>query len=563
MQYLALASDYDGTLAHDGIVSQKTLRALERLKQSGRKLILVTGRELTDLRSVFPPLDLFDRVVAENGAVLYTPSSREKKVLADPPKPQFVETLRARGVRPLGVGDVIVATRRPNEATALEVIRDLGLELHVIFNKGSVMILPAGVNKKSGLHAAVRDLGLSEHNVIGVGDAENDHAFLAACELSVAVANALPAVKETADFTTAGDHGAGVEELIGMMLEDRLPQSRHVIPIGRERGRDVSIPPYGSSLLVAGASGSGKSTFIAGLLQTLIEKKYQVCLVDPEGDYESFPGTITVGDEKNAPAAEQVLKTLDKPASQVIVNLVGTPVADRPSFFVKLLPRLQELRLRTGRPHWIVLDEAHHMLPPQWAPGSAELAGGLNNLIQITVHPDRIPPAALRAANVIVAIGPSADAVIRDVSQTIGVDPPRIDRVDLPAGEALVWFRDSSSVRRIEYAASSAERKRHKRKYAHGELSEDTSFYFRGPERKLNLRAQNLMTFVQLAEGVDDATWLHHLRSGDYSRWFREDIKDPELAAEAARVELDRSLNPRQSREKIREAIEHRYTAPA
>jgi hypothetical protein len=433
----------------------------------------------------------------------------------------------------------------------------------VIFNKGAVMILPAGVNKKSGLHAALKDLGLSEHNVIGVGDAENDHAFLTSCEFSVAVANALPSVKETADFTTQADHGDGVVELIRMMLEDSLPPTRHTICIGRDRGQDISIAPYGSSLVVAGASGSGKSTFIAGLLQTLIEKKYQVCLIDPEGDYESFPGTITVGDDKHAPAIEQVLQTLSKPGSQAVVNLVGIPMDDRPNFFVTLLPRLQELRLRTGRPHWIIIDEAHHMLPPEWAPGSAEMAGALKNVVQITVHPDRVSPAALKAVNVVVGIGPSAEKVLASFAQAAASPAPRVEPVDLPSGEALVWLVDSNTVRRIEYIATTAERKRHKRKYAHGELGEDRSFYFRGAEQKLNLRAHNLDTFVKLADGVDDDTWLHHLRSGEYSRWFRENIKDPELAEEAARVEQDRSLDPRQSREKIREAIEHRYTAPA
>src|SRR5579863_8473158 len=139
MRYLALASDYDGTLAHDGIVAGETIAALERFRQSGRKLILVTGRELGDLESVFPRLDLFDRVVAENGAVVYTPASRQKQVLADPPKPAFIEALRSRGVHPLGSGDVIVATCRPNETIAIETIGELGLELQVIFNKGSVM----------------------------------------------------------------------------------------------------------------------------------------------------------------------------------------------------------------------------------------------------------------------------------------------------------------------------------------------------------------------------------------------------------------------------------------
>ncbi len=222
MRYIALATDYDGTLAHDGKVADSTIHALERLGQSGRKLILVTGRELADLETVFSRWSLFDRIVAENGAVLYTPSTREKQVLAEAPDPRLVEALRHRGVEPLSLGDSIVATWRPHETTVLEVIRDLGLELHVVFNKGAVMILPATVNKVSGLKAALETLGISEHNTVGIGDAENDHAFLKWCEFSAAVANALPSLKETADMTTRADHGAGVVELIEMILDDDL-----------------------------------------------------------------------------------------------------------------------------------------------------------------------------------------------------------------------------------------------------------------------------------------------------------------------------------------------------
>lgn len=558
MEYLALASDYDGTLAHDGLVSESTLRALERFRKSGRRLILVTGRELPDLCRVFPEIELFDRVVAENGAVLYAPASRQKQVLAPAPKPAFLEALRARGVEPLSSGDVIVATWRPHETTVLETIRDLGLELQVVFNKGAVMILPAGVNKRSGLEAALDDLDLSAHNVIGVGDAENDHAFLAQCELSAAVANALPAVKETADLTMRADHGAGVVELIDLILSGEVQSGRHAIPLGGQ----VSLPSYGSSLLVAGASGTGKSTFVAGFLETLIERDYQVCLIDPEGDYEAFPGAIAIGDEKHAPAIEQVLQTLAKPESQAIVNLVGVPVADRPAFFVALLPRLQQMRISSGRPHWIVVDEAHHLLPQGWAPESAELAGGLNNLVLITVHPDRVAQAALKAVDAAVATGPSPERVIEDIASAADMSAPAVEPVDLRPGEALIW-RKGHAAERFEYIASTMERKRHRRKYARGELGSDRSFYFRGPRGKLNLRAQNLMIFLQLAEGVDDATWNYHLRAGDYSAWFRDGIKDQELAGEAARVEADRSLSALESRQRIRHAIETRYTAPA
>jgi HAD superfamily hydrolase (TIGR01484 family) len=208
MHYLALATDYDGTQARDGVVDAATTEALRRLRASGRQLVLVTGRELDDLLRAFPDVALFDRVVAENGAVLYHPGTKEARTLAEAPPAAFVEALRRRGVEPLYVGHVIVATWHPHETTVLDTIRDLGLEHQVIFNKGAVMVLPPGVNKASGLHAALQELRLSEHNVVAVGDAENDHAFLAACECSAAVANALPRVKERADL--ALDHGAGV-----------------------------------------------------------------------------------------------------------------------------------------------------------------------------------------------------------------------------------------------------------------------------------------------------------------------------------------------------------------
>ncbi len=214
MRYLALASDYDGTLAKDGRVDEATVTALGRLRASGRKLILVTGREIEDLCTVFERLELFDWVVAENGAVTYRPCSREVRLLTEPPPSAFVEALRAKGVAPISVGRAIVAAWHPHEAIILDTIRDMGLGLQISFNKGAVMVLPAGVTKATGLAAVLQELRLPAHNVVGVGDAENDHPFLSMCGCAVAVANALPAVQEHADWVTRGDHGAGVRELI-------------------------------------------------------------------------------------------------------------------------------------------------------------------------------------------------------------------------------------------------------------------------------------------------------------------------------------------------------------
>lgn len=229
MRYLALATDYDGTLAKDGRVDAQTLEALSRLRDSGRKLILVTGRRLENFLPVFPTIDLFDRVVLENGALLYYPATGEEKTLSDlgsspdlvsPDRPseKFIQTLREKGVDTLEIGRVIVATWKPHETTVMEVIRELGLELQVILNKDAVMVLPSNLDKATGLLAVLEELGISADNTVGVGDAENDLAFMKVCGFSVAVANALPAIKESADWVTKSDRGAGVTELIDRII---------------------------------------------------------------------------------------------------------------------------------------------------------------------------------------------------------------------------------------------------------------------------------------------------------------------------------------------------------
>lgn len=222
MQFQALATDYDGTIAHDGFLDEATVGAIEKLKASNRKAIMVTGRELDELISVCPRLDLFDLVVAENGALLYDPVSKEENLLSEKPSEKLIQRLAAENVPDVSVGRSIIATWEPYETVVLQAIRELGLELQIIFNKGAVMVLPTSVNKATGLVAALDRLGLAPETVVGVGDAENDHAFLKICGCSVAVANAIPALIDEADFITRGERGAGVAELIDVMIAEKL-----------------------------------------------------------------------------------------------------------------------------------------------------------------------------------------------------------------------------------------------------------------------------------------------------------------------------------------------------
>jgi HAD superfamily hydrolase (TIGR01484 family) len=241
MAYLALATDYDGTIATEGRVTPETLAALQRWRDTGRKLILITGRELDDWLSIFEQPRLFDWVVAENGAVLYHPERQDVKLLADPPPADFVEQLRQRveagepitdatgefakfieAGRLFSMGRIIVATWQPYDQAAKELIQEMGLDLQVIMNKRAVMVLPHGVDKAFGLRAVAKEIGVSPDQMIGVGDAENDLHFLELCGYSVAVANALPSVKQQVKWVTTAARGAGVTELIDRILSEGM-----------------------------------------------------------------------------------------------------------------------------------------------------------------------------------------------------------------------------------------------------------------------------------------------------------------------------------------------------
>jgi len=225
MRWRAFATDFDGTIASDGVIDEPTKLAILKVQAAGMRTYLITGRELADFRALDVFLPMFDLVVAENGAVIFRPSSGESYSQGKLPPAEFISELTRRGVSPLSVGASIVATVVPHEVTVLELIKEMGLELQVIFNKGAVMILPSGVNKASGLRGVLKLDGLETSDVVAVGDGENDHALIEAAGLGAAVANAVPSLKEKADWVASHSAGAGVVELIEALLRGELEEA--------------------------------------------------------------------------------------------------------------------------------------------------------------------------------------------------------------------------------------------------------------------------------------------------------------------------------------------------
>jgi HAD superfamily hydrolase (TIGR01484 family) len=567
MRFAALATDYDGTLANDGLVTSRAVEALRQFRSSGRRLLMVTGRTLESLLEAFPNAAEFDLIVAENGSTLFNPSTKTEKILVEAPSESFLEALRRRHVSPLEVGHVIVSTFTSQKESVLDAIRESGLELQIIFNKGSLMVLPTGCNKATGLQAAASELGLSVHGIAGIGDAENDHAFLAACEFSAAVANALPALKQRVQLVTRGESTAGVLELADQMLKDDLAGTSawlgRPLAIGKNSdGNDVCVPACGVSLL-SGASGGGKSTLTGALLEALAKAGYQFCAIDPEGDYEQFEQALMLGTPQHAPSISEIVKAIEKPSQNVIVNTVGVECESRPQFFQSLFLRLQEIRARVGRPHCLVVDEAHHFLPAPPSGPKLSIPEPLWGLLLITVKPERLPAELLRAVQFVAVTSEDAGVTLGAFCKQVQCRPPALDNLQLSNEQMLGWWPGSSAPFPFTPSLSETKRTRHRRKYAEGELTPDRSFYFRGPKGTLNLRAANLMSFLNLMDGVDDETWFYHLRNRDFSSWFKREIKDEDLTREAEAIETMPELSAAESRARFRSLIANRYTIPA
>ena len=461
MNVHAFATDYDGTIADANRVAEPTARALERVRATGRKVLLVTGRMLPDLRSVCPDVDrMFDAVIAENGALVYFPDRRELRTLGDPPEPALIEALRRRGVR-FDLGDAILATDAPFAEATLAAIQETGVNRTLVFNKGALMLLPGGVTKGTGLSIALAALELSPHNMVGIGDAENDHAFLALSECAVAVADAVPALRERADYVTRAPSAAGVVEFIEEHLlhdlVDLIPRlTRHDLPLGEQGdGRPVTVSAHGTRLLIVGPSGSGKSTLTGVLAERVIEGGRSLLLLDPEGDYRTLAElerVVVFGGkgERALPTADEVDQLLRQPAASLVLDLSAMSRSEKVAYATTVLATVATVRSSLGLPHWLVVDEAHHVFPAEGSPAAELLRPGAESLVLITLAAGELAARVRPLANVVASTEVAAfrDGVrtvlaTRDAGAAVAIGDGALDR-----GEAAIAWLSPDAPRR-------------------------------------------------------------------------------------------------------------------
>ncbi|MEV4709419.1 HAD hydrolase family protein [Actinoplanes sp. NPDC049316] len=539
--YRAVAMDLDGTLTLGGWPSEAVLGAVDGLRADGVRTLLVTGRILADLDVEFPGLaDRFDLVVGENGGVLR--SSGWTRPLADPVDPNLLERLHDAGVRARR-GEVLLACDGSADHLALDAIESLGLDVQLVRNRAALMLIPSGVTKGTGMREGLAELGVSPHNTLAVGDAENDHSMLTAAGLGVAVANAVAGLRDHADLVLAESDGAGVSALLtGPVLTGQRPvrtlRRRIVLGTGVDQQPAV-LPAAQTNLMVTGASESGKS-YLAGLVvEQLAALGYVLLVIDPEGDHVSLGAlrgvTVLAGNQLPDPA--EVPTLYGQGLSCLILDLSSLHRPGREDYLRRMWPAVAAYRAETALPHWIVLEEAQNL-------GWCHHAGldtpdlGEWGLCLVSYQPDRIAAPVLDRMRWRVELSPGGHSAI--------LTPP-----DGPPMPITIGRRTTPHVR-------------HWHKYVDSPLPDHERFAFHTAPGGPAPVAANLREFLTLLPDLPDEVITFHARRHDFSRWLAGVYRDHVLASLIATCEQDLVAHgdPRRTRRLLAELVTVRYLPP-
>jgi hydroxymethylpyrimidine pyrophosphatase-like HAD family hydrolase len=548
MKLGAVAIDYDGTIATDGVFAPAVRDAIGQLRLRGIAVVLVTGRRLDELRQVAGNLACFNAVVAENGAVLYFPDSGRHALIGHPANPAFLAELRRRRIE-FVAGESVIEADASAAPAFLECIRAFEEPLILAFNRSRLMVLPQAIAKSVGLRRALLTLRLSLHNTIGIGDAENDRDLLDACEVGVAVAWGSRALRAFADEVIHGTGPTAVATYLhGLMGQVRLSSrqmGRRRLLLGHQHnGEPVNLAVRGRTVLIAGEPASGKS-WLAGLLcEQLILQDYCLCIIDPEGDYrslEALPNVILLGGDDPPPRARELTQALRHPDVSVVIDLAQASHQEKRDYLNELLPMLASLRRRTGLPHKIVLDEAHYYLaePDGNRLIDAELAGYL----LITYRVSGIDAKVRMAPDTVVMVtretDPQEQETLRSMCITADTTLSKEIFQDLSLSEAALLPGSEEShgrVLRFELAPRLTSHVRHREKYIDLPVAEPQAFVFTHDGRA-GPRARSLKDLVVLLATVPESALDAHLRRHDFSRWLDQVFRDASLATHIRTIE--------------------------
>jgi hydroxymethylpyrimidine pyrophosphatase-like HAD family hydrolase len=564
-----MAFDFDGTLALEGTVPLALESALERCRDLGYALFLVTGRRFEAV-----PLgrlgDLFMGIVWENGAVLAHSASRELYLPFGQLSPRVWQALEESGV-PFERGLAIAATWMPHDRAVWQALATHGGGASVEYNKGAVMVVPPGAAKGAGLERLLTICGFSARNLAAFGDAENDLSMLRLAEVAVAVGDAVATVQDVADVVAKAPGPAGVLEVLQRYP---LADNYYDLPLKRERlvslGQDedglaVTLPASrlaGRNLGVFGDSGTGKSWMAGVLAEGLHHEEYQVLLVDPEGDFRgmrALPRFVALeGDRWSMPTPSAAASLLDAGGVSVVLDLSRYPLALRNEYVAELFRLLRPLRERKYRPHWIVLEEAQQFL----LPGGGEVPSVLSPMLDqggwafVSYRPDRLDARVLKAIHHCLLTRltePEARQTMLNRCKDCDLNNTPLDSI--PAGSALLC---GGPVVRLRPALRRVPHVRHLYKYLDVPLPQGKRFWFRNGHGGIGVEAASLYEFLHLLPTLPAESLEYHDGRQDFARWAEGALGDEGLAARLRKLS-NRQLKGEELRAALKQTVAVHY----
>jgi hydroxymethylpyrimidine pyrophosphatase-like HAD family hydrolase len=554
LKFSTLALDFDGTIARNDILDPGVREAIAALRAQGIVVVLVTGRILEDLRRVAGDLHFVDAVVAENGAVIEFPDSGYTRVIGPPPPASLISEMRREGI-PFAAGQSILDAYADTAWRILTILQRLELPLVLAFNRSRVMVLPQAISKATGLREALAVLRLSPHNTVAIGDAENDHELLRACEVGVAVAWGSEVLKQSADYVLPGD---GPHAVAGYIRElaaaGNIPapvKTRRRLLLGHtDDGRPLTLAVRGRNVLVAGDPKTGKSWVTGLLCEQLILYGYCLCILDPEGDYtslEALPGVVVFGGADPLPRPRDLLRALRHADVSIVIDLSHTPHREKLEYLHSVLPALATLRRHTGLPHRIVVDEAHYFLDDPNAPDLLDHESSGYTLV--TYRASKLRPDLLAASQAVIVTRESDPREVRALYSLCSSCEGAMSITEwaqlfegLVLGEAValpITEEAQGEVRRIRLAPRLTPHVRHLAKYVDLPVPEGHAFVFWRDGSMNGQRAQTLREFAGIVEQSPVSALDGHLHRNDFSRWIADVFGDYPLAKTLRQIERD------------------------
>ncbi len=565
-----LACDFDGTGAANGGFAPEVAAALGEARQQGIVTLLVTGRVLEDLTRVGMDFGVFDAVVAENGAIVLLPAQGRTLTLGTPPPERFLGRLREAGIV-FHAGAVVVGTWEQHAAQALALVREMGVDLQLVFNRAAVMLLPSGVNKAVGVQRALDELGRSPRNMIAFGDAENDLPLFALAEIGVAARGAVPAVAAAADERLSQPGASGVAQCIQRVLANdgwATASSRHDVVLGEAADGSLATLPAGeANVLVSGDPRSGKS-WLAGLVaERMLADGYRLCLLDPEGDYASLasrPGMVLLGQRLALPAADDVPQILTDLGASLVLSLTDLPQGEKCRYVCTAVEALARERARSGLPHWTIVDEAHYFFQAG-SRGCAELLAHTGNVMLVTYRPSMISPEVHDAIGVHLVTRTEIDSERYFMESLLAARGPASIRpadalreIVVPHAGLLTQTSGGPRWQTFVPGLRAAAHVHHGRKYVETTLDDVRAFRFSHAGGG-TVVTHNVREFAEALARVPIESLRQHLRAGDFSRWSREVLGDADLAAGLAKIERTVAAGGEPSRQEVIRHVRDRY----